>query len=101
MTAETFGDVPELAAGEVDPLSPEHVVTLVRFLASPAAESVNGQVFVVYGPSVALVAAPVLEQTFSASGDAWAQGDLSAALAGYFADRDPDRMFSSVGLLDN
>ncbi len=101
MTAETFGDVPELAAGEVDPLSPEHVVTLVRFLASPAAESVNGQVFVVYGPSVALVAAPVLEHKFTASGDAWAQGDLGAALADYFADRDPDRMFSSVGLLDN
>jgi NAD(P)-dependent dehydrogenase (short-subunit alcohol dehydrogenase family) len=101
MTAETFGDAPALSAGEIDPLSPDHVVTLVRFLASPAAKSVNGQVFVVYGPSVALVAAPVLEQTFSASGDAWTQGDLSAALAAYFADRDPDRMFSSVGLLDN
>src|SRR6476620_4723159 len=55
-TAGTFGDAPDLSAGEVDPLSPDHVVTLVRFLASPAAESVNGQVFVVYGPSVALVA---------------------------------------------
>ena len=37
MTAETFGDAPDLAAGQVDPLSPEHVVTLVRYLASPAA----------------------------------------------------------------
>jgi len=101
MTAATFGDLPDLADGEVDPLSPEHVVTLVRFLASPASESVNGQVFVVYGPSVALVAAPVLEHKFTATGDAWSAGDLSATLTEYFADRDPDRMFSSVGLLDD
>ena len=32
MTAETFGDAPELSTGQVDPLSPDHVVTLVRFL---------------------------------------------------------------------
>ncbi|MFA5707171.1 MULTISPECIES: 3-oxoacyl-ACP reductase [Mycolicibacterium] len=101
MTAETFGAAPELAEGEVDALAPEHVVTLVRYLAAPASEAVNGQVFIVYGPSVALVAAPVLEQTFSATGDAWDPGALSGALGQYFADRDPERMFSSVGLLDN
>jgi len=101
MTAETFGAAPELGSGEVDPLSPDHVVTLVRFLASPAAEKVNGQVFVVYGPSIGLVAAPVLEHKFTASGDAWTPDGLGAALGGYFADRDPNRMFSSVGLLDN
>lgn len=101
MTAETFGDIPQLAPGEVDPLGPEHVVTLVRFLASPAAASVNGQVFVVYGPDVALVAAPVVEERFTASGSAWSPGDLSARLTDYFADRDPDRMFSAVGLLED
>ncbi len=101
MTAETFGAAPDLGSGEVDPLSPDHVVTLVRFLASPAADGVNGQVFVVYGPSIGLVAAPVLEQKFVATGDAWTPDGLGAALAGYFADRDPNRMFSSVGLLDS
>ena len=101
MTAETFGAAPELGSGEVDPLSPDHVVTLVRFLASPASDGVNGQVFVVYGPSIGLVAAPVLEHKFVASGDAWTPDGLGAALGGYFADRDPNRMFSSVGLLDN
>lgn len=100
MTAETFGEAPTLADGEVDGLSPEHVVTLVRFLASPAADAVNGQVFVVYGPSVALVAAPVLERKFSADGDAWDATELGAAMSQYFADRDPQRMFSALGLLD-
>ena len=36
MTADVFGESPELAEGQIDPLSPEHVVNLVRFLASPA-----------------------------------------------------------------
>ena len=63
--------------GEVDPLSPEHVVTLVRFLASPAADRVNGQVFIVYGPTVTLVAAPTAEQQFSADGDAWEPAELT------------------------
>lgn len=101
MTAETFGETPELAPGEIDALSPDHVVTLVRFLASPAAGAVNGQVFVVYGPSVALVAAPVLERKFTADGPAWTPDNLADTLANYFADRDSDRMFSAVGLLDD
>ena len=101
MTADVFGDVPDLADGEVDGLSPEHVVTLVRFLASPAAERVNGQVFIVYGPSVTLVAAPVAEYEFTASGSAWSPADLSDTLVGYFAERDPALTFSATGLMGN
>ena len=41
-------------------------MTLVRFLASPASEGVNGQLFIVYGPTVTLVAAPTAEQQFTA-----------------------------------
>ena len=39
MTADVFGPGPDASevAGGIDPLSPEHVVTLVQFLASPAA----------------------------------------------------------------
>lgn len=99
MTADVFGAAPQLAAGEIDPLSPEHVVSLVRFLASPAAEAVNGQVFVVYGPTVALVAAPTAEHRFHADGAAWDPAALSASMRDYFADRDPERTFSATGLM--
>jgi NAD(P)-dependent dehydrogenase (short-subunit alcohol dehydrogenase family) len=101
MTADVFGAEPDVADGEVDSLSPEHVVTLVRFLASPAAEGVNGQVFIVYGPDVTLVAAPVAEQKFTADGKAWDPADLSATLHGYFAGRDPELSFSATGLMGN
>jgi NAD(P)-dependent dehydrogenase (short-subunit alcohol dehydrogenase family) len=101
MTADAFGAAPALGEGDVDPLSPAHVVTLVRFLASPAADEVNGQVFIVYGRSVALVAAPALEHKFVADGDAWDPQRLSAAVSDYFAGRHSERMFSAVGLLDD
>ena len=92
MTEGTFGDAPE---GSVDPLSTDHVVTLVQFLASPESDGVNGQVFVVYGPKVTLMAAPTIEQDFVAGGDAWDRGDLTKSLAEYFVDRDPADTFSA------
>jgi 3-oxoacyl-[acyl-carrier protein] reductase len=99
MTADVFGDAPELAADQIDPLSPEHVVNLVRFLASPAAQDVNGQLFIVYGPTVTLVAAPTVEAQFSAQADAWDPADLSNTLQKYFADRDPQRTFAATQLM--
>ncbi|MCV7288046.1 3-oxoacyl-ACP reductase [Mycolicibacterium wolinskyi] len=99
MTADVFGDEPELADGQVDPLSTDHVVTLVRFLCSPASEAVNGQLFIVYGPTVTLVAAPTAEKHFTANADAWAPADLGATLHEYFADRDPERGFSATELM--
>lgn len=100
MTAGVFGDAPDTTAG-VDPLSTDHVVTLVRFLASPASEGVNGQLFIVYGPKVTLVAAPVAEAHFAAESDAWDLGDLTETLRGYFADRDPERGFSATALMES
>jgi 3-oxoacyl-[acyl-carrier protein] reductase len=99
MTADVFGDSPELTEGQIDPLSPEHVVNLVRFLASPASEGVNGQLFIVYGPTVTLVAAPTAEQRFSAESEAWDPSELSKTLQKYFADRDPERNFSATALM--
>jgi NAD(P)-dependent dehydrogenase (short-subunit alcohol dehydrogenase family) len=100
MTADVFGDAPDVDAGGIDPLSPEHVVTLVRFLASPAAKDVNGQVFVVYGPQVTLMAAPTIEHRFEADSQAWDADRLSGVLGDYFAGRDPKRTFSATGLVD-
>ena len=108
MTADVFGPGPEISdtsdtsdtgEAQIDPLSPDHVVTLVQFLASPAAAEVNGQVFIVYGPQVTLVAAPTAERKFSAEGAAWEPGQLSGTLQQYFAGRDPERNFSAVGLM--
>jgi NAD(P)-dependent dehydrogenase (short-subunit alcohol dehydrogenase family) len=99
MTANVFGESPELAEGQIDPLSPEHVVNLVRFLASPASQGVNGQLFIVYGPTVTLVAAPTAEHRFSAESDAWDPSELSKTLQNYFADRDAERNFSATALM--
>ena len=100
MTADVFGAEPQVEAGEIDPLSPEHVVSLVTFLSSPAAGEVNGQVFIVYGPRVTLVSAPTAEHKFSADGPAWEPAQLGSALQEYFAGRDPERNFSAVGLME-
>lgn len=98
MTADVFGEA-KVGEGEIDPLSPEHVVTLVRFLASPASSAVSGQVFVVYGPEVTLMAAPTVERKFGADGQAWDPAVLSDTLANYFAGRDPARTFSASELM--
>jgi 3-oxoacyl-[acyl-carrier protein] reductase len=86
MTAEVFGEAP---TDQPDPLSVDHVVPLVTYLASPAAERISGQVFVAYGPMVALASAPGVDKRFDASGPSWTVDDLDGALGSYFADRDP------------
>ncbi|MBH0781521.1 3-oxoacyl-ACP reductase [Nocardia bovistercoris] len=97
MTEAVFTAAPEDA---VDPMSPDHVARLVTYLASPAADKVSGQFFVVYGPMVALMAAPVVEQRFDATGDQWSLDGLADTLGGYFADRPADRTFSAFSLRD-
>jgi len=80
MTADVFGEKPE---GE-DPLSPGHVARFVTYLASPEAQGISGQVFVVHGDTVQLMAAPTVEHTFAGAGD----------ITSYFEERDPEKTFA-------
>ena len=89
MTTNVFGPAPDGA----DPLSPQHVAPFVAYLASPAADHISGQLFVVHGGMVALIAAPAVEQTFHAADGDW------AAVGGYFTDRDPARTFACTEVM--
>ena len=97
MTEGVFGA--DESGRDVDPYSPDHVAPLVAYLASPAADGINGQVFVVYGGMVALLAAPVVEQRFDASGSTWSLDDLDKQLGGYFDGRDPSLSFAADSVM--
>ncbi|HEY0573472.1 MAG TPA: 3-oxoacyl-ACP reductase [Pseudonocardia sp.] len=96
MTAEVFGAAPTEGP---DPLGTGHVAPLVAYLASPAAAAISGQVFVVHGGKVALLAPPTVERRFDAAGEEWTPAELDNTLGRYFADRDPERMFAGTEVL--
>lgn len=97
MTAAVFGE--DESGRAVDPYSPDHVAPLVTYLASPAADRINGQVFVVYAGMVALMAAPVVEQRFDSEAELWSDDELDQKLGGFFADRDPTVSFAADSIL--
>ena len=71
MTADLMGAP---AAGQVDPLAPEHVAPLVVYLASPAADGINGEVFVVHGGVAAVMEPPRIRATVLAAEHGSADG---------------------------
>ena len=85
MTAGLMGPAP--SSGSVDPLAPEHVAPLVVYLASPAGEALNGEVFVVHGGVAAVMEPPRIRATFQASefgspDGMWTLESVGQALAG-------------------
>ncbi|MFC9838261.1 3-oxoacyl-ACP reductase [Rhodococcus sp. NPDC127530] len=98
MTADAFGE--NTADAGLDPLSPERVATLVHYLSSPAADEINGQVFVVYGKMVALMAAPKVENRFDAAGSAFSPEELEELLTPYFAGRGPYENYAAFSVAE-
>jgi NAD(P)-dependent dehydrogenase (short-subunit alcohol dehydrogenase family) len=85
MTAGLMGTAPPDGP---DPLAPEYVAPLVTYLASPAAEAINGEVFVVHGGVAALMAPPSIREVYRAgehgSPDGmWTLDSVASALAGF------------------
>jgi 3-oxoacyl-[acyl-carrier protein] reductase len=82
MTADLMGPPPP--ADAIDPLAPEHVAPLVVYLASPAAEAINGEVFVVHGGVAAVMEPPRVRAVFrsDAADGMWTLESVGRALAG-------------------
>jgi NAD(P)-dependent dehydrogenase (short-subunit alcohol dehydrogenase family) len=68
---------------------PSHVATFVAYLSSPAAERISGQLFVVYGGLVGVVAQQAFDQRFEAPEGRWTVEGLTEALGPYYEKRQP------------
>jgi 3-oxoacyl-[acyl-carrier protein] reductase len=82
MTEPIFGPAPTEG---VDPISVDHIPPVVAWLGSPAAAHVTGQVMVVYGGKVAVIAAPSVEATFASAGATWTPDELAATVGAELA----------------
>ena len=71
-----------------DPFAPENVAPLVGYLASPQAERISGQVFIVWGKHVTLVGRPSTDTRFE-SEDAWSVESLHEQLGPHFEKLEP------------
>src|SRR2546427_11424385 len=69
-----------------DVFAPENVAPLVGYLASPAAEQISGQVFIVYGGTASLLPGPPREGGFQVEGRRAARG-VAGARAPHFGSR--------------
>lgn len=87
MTDDVFAGFPVPESGP-DPLAVEHVAPLVGYLAAPAAERINGQLFVVHGGMVAVVARPRVEAKFDTAKETFTYDELDELLTPYYAEQE-------------
>jgi 3-oxoacyl-[acyl-carrier protein] reductase len=75
---------------DMDPetFAPENVAPLVGFLASPAADRVSGQVFIVWGGQVTVMAPMRAEEKFETEGR-WTVDGLADAMVPWYEKREP------------
>ncbi|MEU9608196.1 3-oxoacyl-ACP reductase [Streptomyces sp. NPDC048057] len=99
MTEDVFAGFQEPADDGLDPLSPEHVAPLVGYLAAPAAAGVNGQLFVVHGGMVAVVARPQVVAQFDTEKECFSHDELDALLTSYYAGRPAGESFAATEVL--
>jgi 3-oxoacyl-[acyl-carrier protein] reductase len=93
MTEELAGFANAEVVDGFDPFGVEHVAPLVTYLASPAAEKVSGQLFVVHGRTISVIHGPFAEHSFEA-GDTpdhrgWTPDEVASALVPFYDARTP------------
>lgn len=71
-----------------DNFAPEHVAPLVGYLASPEAERISGQVFIIWGKQLTVVGRPRTDTRFE-NEDAWTVESLHKQLGPHFEKLEP------------